>query len=286
MSSPVSRWQCRDRELDLGVPVVMGVLNVTPDSFSDGGQFLAPGAALRHALRMVEEGARIIDVGGESTRPGANPAALAEELARVVPLIGALRAETDVFISVDTSKPDVMRAAVEAGADIINDVRGLREPGALAVAAETRAGLCLMHMQGEPRTMQEAPRYEDVLADVRGFLAERLRACREAGIDASRLAIDPGFGFGKRIVDNLVLLKSLARLTDLGVPVAVGLSRKSMLATLTGREVVDRTAGSLALATIAVLHGARIVRAHDVAATVDAVRVAAAVAQGEAFDGS
>jgi dihydropteroate synthase len=286
MSSPVPRWQCRDRELDLGAPVVMGVLNVTPDSFSDGGQFLAPGAALRHALRMVEEGARIIDVGGESTRPGANPAALAEELARVVPLIAALRAETDVFISVDTSKPDVMRAAVEAGADIINDVRGLREPGALAVAAATRAGLCLMHMQGEPRTMQDAPRYADVVADVRSFLAERIRACRGAGVDASRLAIDPGFGFGKRIVDNLVLLKSLARLTDLGVPVAVGLSRKSMLARLTGREVVDRTAGSVALATIAVLHGARIVRAHDVAATVDAVRVAAAVAQGEAFDGS
>jgi dihydropteroate synthase len=201
-------------------------------------------------------------------------------------LIAALRAETDVFISVDTSKPDVMRAAVEAGADIINDVRGLREPGALAVAAATRAGLCLMHMQGEPRTMQDAPRYADVVADVRGFLAERIRACRAAGVDASRLAIDPGFGFGKRIVDNLVLLKSLARLTDLGVPVAVGLSRKSMLARLTGREVVDRTAGSVALATIAVLHGARIVRAHDVAATVDAVRVAAAVAQGEAFDGS
>jgi dihydropteroate synthase len=286
MSSPVARWQCRDRELDLGVPVVMGVLNVTPDSFSDGGQFLAPAAALRHALRMVEEGARIIDVGGESTRPGASPAALAEELARVIPLIGALRAETGAFISIDTSKPEVMRAAVEAGADIINDVRGLREPGALATAAATRAGLCLMHMQGEPRTMQDAPRYADVVADVRGFLAERIRACREAGIDASRLVVDPGFGFGKRVVDNLVLLKSLARLNELGVPVAVGLSRKSMLARLTGREVVDRTAGSVALATIAVLHGARIVRAHDVAATVDAVRVAAAVAQGEAFDGS
>src|SRR5687767_5546784 len=186
MSSPVSRWQCRDRELDLAVPVVMGVLNVTPDSFSDGGHFLAPGAALRHGLRMVEEGARIIDVGGESTRPGANPAALAEELARVVPLIAALRAETDVFISIDTSKPDVMRAAVDAGADIINDVRGLREPGALAVAAATRAGLCLMHMQGEPRTMQDAPRYADVVADVRSFLAERIRACRGAGVDADR----------------------------------------------------------------------------------------------------
>jgi len=286
MSSPVARWLCRDRELDLGVPVVMGILNVTPDSFSDGGQFLAPGAALRHALRMVEEGARIIDVGGESTRPGAKPAALTEELARVVPLIAALRAETDAFISVDTSKAEVMRAAVDAGADIINDVRGLREPGALAAAAATRAGLCLMHMLGEPRSMQDAPRYVDVVADVRGFLAERIRACREVGIDASRLAIDPGFGFGKRLVDNLVLLKSLARLNDFGMPVVVGLSRKSMLARLTGREVVDRTAGSLALATIAVLNGARIVRAHDVAATIDAVRVAAAVVQGEAFDGS
>lgn len=286
MSSPVSRWQCRDRELDLGVPVVMGVLNVTPDSFSDGGRFVEPAVALRHALRMVEEGAGIIDVGGESTRPGAEPATVADELARVVPLIAALRAETDAFISVDTSKPDVMRAAVDAGADIINDVRALREPGALAAAAATRAGVCLMHMQGEPRTMQDAPRYADVIADVRGFLAERIRACREADIDAASLTIDPGFGFGKRIVDNLALLKSLARLNDLGIPVVVGLSRKSMLARLTGRDVVDRTAGSVALATIAVLHGARIVRAHDVAATVDAVRVAAAVVQGEAFDGS
>jgi dihydropteroate synthase len=286
MTRTALRWQCRDRELDLGVPAVMGVLNVTPDSFSDGGQFLAPGAALRHALRMVEEGARIIDVGGESTRPGASPAALTEELARVVPLIAALRAETDTFISIDTSKPEVMRAAVDAGADIINDVRALREPGALAAAAATRAGLCLMHMQGEPRTMQDAPEYAEVVADVRAFLAERIRACREAGIDAARLSVDPGFGFGKRLSDNLALLKSLARLNDLGVPVAVGLSRKSMLARLTGREVIDRTAGSVALATIAVLNGARIVRAHDVAATVDAVRVAAAVAQGEAFDGS
>ena len=191
-----------------------------------------------------------------------------------------------MFISIDTSKPEVMRAACDAGADIINDVRALPEPDALAAAASTGAGVCLMHMQGEPRTMQAAPRYGDVVAEVSAFLASRLAACREAGIDNARLAIDPGFGFGKRIVDNLVLLKHLAPLGGLGVPLAVGLSRKSMLATLTGRAVDDRTAGSVALAAIAVLNGARIVRAHDVAATVDAIRVAAAVSQGEDFDGT
>jgi dihydropteroate synthase len=282
----VHQWQCRDRILDLGAPVVMGVLNVTPDSFSDGGRFSAPGAALHHARRMVEEGAGIIDVGGESTRPGAAPATLEEELARVIPVIEALRRESAVFISVDTSKPELMRAACEAGADIINDVRALTAPGALAMAAGTRAGVCLMHMKGEPRTMQQAPRYDDAVSEVSAYLAARLAACREAGIDAARLAVDPGFGFGKRVVDNLELLKHLARFQALGVVLAVGLSRKSMLATLTGREVGDRTAGSVALAAIAVLNGARIVRAHDVAATVDAIRVAAAVSQGEHFDGS
>jgi dihydropteroate synthase len=281
----VHQWQCRDRILDLGTPVVMGVLNVTPDSFSDGGRFSAPEAALQHARRMVEEGAGIIDVGGESTRPGAAPAALPEELARVIPIIEALRAESAVFISVDTSKPEVMRAACDAGADIINDVRALTEPGALAAAAQTRAGVCLMHMKGEPRTMQQAPSYDDAVGEVSAYLAARVAACRAAGIDTERLAVDPGFGFGKRVVDNLALLKHLDRFQALGVVLAVGLSRKSMLATLTGREVGDRTAGSVALAAIAVLNGARIVRAHDVAATVDAIRVAAAVSQGEKFDG-
>ena len=281
MNSPAS-WSCRDRVLDLGAPVVMGVLNVTPDSFSDGGRFAAPAAALAQARRMIAEGAAIIDIGGESTRPGANAATLAEELGRVTPVIEALRRESAVFISIDTSKPEVMRAAVAAGADVINDVRALTEPGALDEAAVSGAGICLMHMQGEPRTMQQTPHYENVTEEVSAFLAARMRACREAGIDAARLAVDPGFGFGKTVTHNLTLLKRLASLEALGVPIAVGLSRKSMLAKLTGRTVDERLPGSIALAAIAVLNGARIVRAHDVAATVDAVRVAAAVLKGEA----
>jgi len=264
----------------------MGVLNVTPDSFSDGGRFVDRAAALSHARRLLAEGAGIIDVGGESTRPGARPASLDEELERVIPVIEALRRESAVFISVDTSKPAVMSAAVAAGADIINDIRALADHGALEAAAATGAGICLMHMQGEPRTMQDAPHYTDVVAEVGAFLAARVRACREAGIDASRLVLDPGFGFGKRTVDNLVLLKQLASFEALGVPIAVGLSRKSMLAKLTGRGVDERLAGSIALAAIAVLHGARIVRAHEVGATVDAVRVAAAVLKGEPVDGT
>jgi dihydropteroate synthase len=278
-------WQCRDRAIDLGTPAVMGVLNVTPDSFSDGGRFLARDAAVTQARRLVAEGAAIIDVGGESTRPGASPATTTEELDRVVPVIEVVRREFPAtFISVDTSKPQVMQAAIAAGADIINDVRALAEPGALAVAASSGVGVCLMHMKGEPRTMQDAPSYEDVVAEVSSFLAERVAAARAAGIDSSRIAIDPGFGFGKRIVDNLALLERLEQLSTLGVALAVGLSRKSMLAKITGRAVNDRLAGSVALAAIAVLNGARIVRAHDVAATVDAVRVAAAVVQGADFD--
>jgi dihydropteroate synthase len=281
-----STWVCRDRTLDLGTPVVMGVLNVTPDSFSDGGRFRERDAALAQARRMIEEGAGIIDVGGESTRPGALPAGIDEELSRVVPVIEAIRREFPVFISVDTSKAAVMRVACAAGADIINDVRALAEPEALVAAAETGAGICLMHMRGEPRTMQDAPDYVDVVAEVSAFLAQRISMCRGAGIDLARLAVDPGFGFGKRVPHNLALLKNLAGLQELGVPIAVGLSRKSMLATLTGRGVDERIAGSVALAAIAVLNGARIVRAHDVAGTVDAVRVAAAVILGERFDGT
>jgi dihydropteroate synthase len=279
-------WLCGDRILDLAQPAVMGVLNVTPDSFSDGGRYAQRDAALAQARRMIGEGASIIDVGGESTRPGAAPATVDTELSRVIPVIEALRAISPVFISIDTSKPEVMRAATRAGADIINDVRALAEPGALEAAAETRAGLCLMHMQGEPRTMQAAPHYEDVLEDVSAFLAARIRACRDAGIESARLAIDPGFGFGKTVAHNLALLKHLRRFEALGVALAVGLSRKSMLAKLTGRSVDDRIAGSVALAAIAVLNGARIVRAHDVAATLDAVRVAAATLKGEQFDGT
>src|SRR5262245_22052624 len=278
MSAAV-QWKCRDRILDLGRPQVMGVLNVTPDSFSDGGRFIDRASALAHARSMIEEGAAIIDVGGESTRPGADAAGLDEELDRVVPVIETLRRDCGEFISVDTSKPEVMRAAVAAGADIVNDIRAFNEPGALAAAAESGAGVCLMHMQGEPRTMQDAPHYDDVLAEVSAFLAARMRACHDAGIGPARIAIDPGFGFGKRVSDNLALLKQLAVLEPLGAPVVVGLSRKSMLAKLTGRPVDQRLAGSVSLAAIAVLHGARIVRAHDVGATVDAVRVAAAVLQ-------
>jgi len=286
MTNSAAGWSCRDRSLDLSTPVVMGVLNVTPDSFSDGGRFAQRDAALVHARRMIGEGAAIIDIGGESTRPGASPATIEEELARVIPVIEALRAESSVFISIDTSKPGVMRAATRAGADIINDVRALSDDGALEAAADSGAGLCLMHMRGEPRTMQDAPRYDDVVTEVSEFLATRMRACRDAGVDTARLAIDPGFGFGKNITHNLTLLKHLQRFETLGVAIAVGLSRKSMLAKLTGRAVEDRTAGSVALAAIAVLNGARIVRAHDVAATLDAVRVAAAIRQGEKFDGT
>jgi len=262
----------------------MGVLNVTPDSFSDGGRFGERDAALAHARRMIGEGAGIIDVGGESTRPGASPAGIDEELSRVVPVIEALRRESEVFISVDTSKAAVMRAACAAGADIINDVRALAEPDVLVAAADTGAGVCLMHMRGEPRTMQDAPRYDDVVAEVSAFLAQRILICRGAGIELARLAVDPGFGFGKHVPHNLALLRNLSRLQELGAPIVVGLSRKSMLAKLTGRGVDERLAGSVALAAIAVLNGARIVRAHDVAATVDAVRVAAAVSLGERFD--
>jgi dihydropteroate synthase len=285
MSTAAASWQCVDRALDLGAPVVMGVLNVTPDSFSDGGRFTGPEAALTQARRMIGEGAAIIDIGGESTRPGAAPASLDQELARVIPVVRALRAESPVFISVDTSKPEVMQAAVDAGADIINDVRALQEPGALVAAARTRAGVCLMHMRGEPRTMQDSPNYTDVVAEVRGFLAARMAAAGEAGIASARVVLDPGFGFGKNAAHNLTLLKHLAEFTVLRAPMLVGLSRKSLLAKITGRTVEDRIAGSVALAAIAVLNGARIVRAHDVAATVDAIRVAAAVA-GEGLDGS
>jgi dihydropteroate synthase len=268
---------CADRTLDLSRPVVMGVLNVTPDSFSDGGRFLSPEAAVQQGVRMAAEGAALIDVGGESTRPGAGPVSEAEELQRVTPVIEGLRAATDAVISIDTSKPAVIRAAAAAGAGLVNDVRGLREPGAIEAAAASGCAVCLMHMQGEPRTMQHAPRYEDVVGEVRAFLAARAAACLEAGIGAARLVVDPGFGFGKNTEHNLTLLSRLAELAADGLPVLVGLSRKSMLGTLTGRQPGERVAGSVALAVIAALNGARIVRAHDVAPTVDALKVVGAV---------
>lgn len=274
---------CGHHTLDLSRPVVMGVLNVTPDSFSDGGRYLEPAAAVERALRMVEEGAGIVDIGGESTRPGAAPVPVEEELARVLPVLVRLAADLPVPVSVDSSKPEVMRQAVAAGAGMINDVNGLRAPGAVETLARSRAAVCLMHMQGEPRTMQQAPSYGDVVGEVRAFLGERAQACREAGIGADRIVIDPGFGFGKTLEHNLELLGSLDRLAAEGLPLLVGLSRKSMIGQLTGRAAEGRLAGSVALAAIAVTRGAAIVRAHDVAATVDAVKIAAAVRarQGE-----
>jgi dihydropteroate synthase len=275
--------RCAAQTLDLSRPVVMGVLNVTPDSFSDGGRFASHTAAVEHGLRMAGEGAALIDVGGESTRPGAEPVTVQEELRRILPVIEQLRRATAAIISVDTSKGEVMRAAAAAGAGFINDVRALREPGALEAAAASGCGLCLMHMQGEPRSMQVQPRYRDVVAEVRAFLGERVAACRAAGIDPSRLTVDPGFGFGKTLEHNLTLLRHLPELVAGGPPVLVGLSRKSTVGKLTGREADERVYGSVALAVIAALKGARIIRAHDVAATVDALKVTTAVAaEGEA----
>lgn len=255
----------------------MGVLNVTPDSFSNDGRFADVDAAVEHALRMVEAGAGLIDVGGESTRPGAPAVEAEDEVRRVVPVIEALATRAGVPISVDTSKPVVMAAATRAGASMINDVRALREPGALEAAANTQAAICLMHMQGEPRTMQADPRYGDVVAEVRDFLRERAAACQSGGIARDRLLIDPGIGFGKRLEHNLALLAGLPALTGLGWPVLVGVSRKSMFGALLGRAVDERLAGGIAAATAAILAGASIVRTHDVAATVDAVKVAVAL---------
>ena len=271
---------CGDKTLDLTRPCVMGVLNVTPDSFSDGGRFFDVGRAVEHAHRMVEQGALIIDVGGESTRPGAPPVDTEDELCRVLPVIRAVALKLPVPVSVDTFKPDVMRAAVDEGATLINDVRALQSPGALAAAASTRTAVCLMHMQGEPRTMQIEPHYDDVVAEVREFLKRRLEECVRGGIRRERIVIDPGFGFGKTLQHNLSLLNGLQQLCELGVPVLAGLSRKAMLGTILGKPADQRLYGSLALATVAVLKGARIIRAHDVAETVDVVKVAAAMLEG------
>jgi dihydropteroate synthase len=277
MSTSGNVLRCKDVLVDLSLPVVMGVLNVTPDSFSDGGRFLDTEAAVRHGVLLAEQGAAFIDVGGESTRPGAAPVGVEEELRRVIPVIERLRGATAALISIDTSKPEVMRAAAAAGAALINDVRALREPGALAAARDSGCGVCLMHMQGEPRTMQLKPVYADVVGEVRAFLEERVAACRTAGIEAQRLAVDPGFGFGKTLEHNLTLLRHLGELSAAGRPLAVGLSRKSMVGKLTGRPEGERVLGSVVLAVIAALAGASIVRAHDVAATVEALKVVTAV---------
>lgn len=267
---------CRSTVLDLAQPVVMGVLNVTPDSFSDGGLYASLDAAVTRGQRMVEEGAAVIDVGGESTRPGAPPVPVSDEIGRVVPVIERLARESSVPISVDTSKPEVMRAAVAAGAQIINDVRALMLPGALEAATVSGAAVCVMHMQGEPGTMQVSPSYQDVVGEVRQFLDARVAACVAAGIPRERICVDPGIGFGKTKDHNLALLARLDELTDDALPVLIGVSRKSLIGMITGRPPAGRLAGSVALAALAVMRGAAIVRAHDVAETLDAVKVACA----------
>jgi dihydropteroate synthase len=268
---------CGHHVLELSQPVVMGVLNVTPDSFSDGGRFLDPAAAVEHALQMVDEGAAIVDIGGESTRPGAVAVPLQVELQRVLPVVERLVDRLTVPVSVDTSKPEVMRAAIAAGAAVINDVNSLRAPGALEAVAGSRAAACLMHMQGDPRTMQQAPAYGDVAREVCDFLRGRAAACMAAGFSRDRLLLDPGFGFGKTLAHNLALLAQLELLVAEGLPVLVGLSRKSLIGQITGRPPEQRLPGGVALAALAVMAGAHMVRTHDVAPTVDAIKIAAAL---------
>ena len=269
---------CGGRPLALDRPRIMGIVNLTPDSFSDGGVLADMEAATGHALALAAQGADILDIGGESTRPGATAVSLEEELRRVIPVIEALRERTRLPISIDTSKPEVMRAAVAAGAGMINDVHALGRDGAMDAAAELGVPVCLMHMQGEPATMQDEPRYDDVVAEVHGFFTQRLFACQMAGIDRKKIIVDPGFGFGKTLEHNLRLLRQLSRLVELGVPVLAGLSRKGMIGTITGREMDQRVVGSAVAALIAVQNGAGIVRVHDVAATRDALKMWEAVA--------
>jgi dihydropteroate synthase len=257
-------------------PLVMGIVNVTPDSFYDGGLHAQRDAALTHARQLIDEGADILDIGGESTRPGARPVGIQEEMDRVLPVIEGLRG-APVPISIDTFKPEVMRAAIAAGVQMVNDIDALQFPATMNAVAGSDVAVCLMHKQGKPQTMQERPDYQDVVAEVHGFLTERVAAAEAAGIRRDRIVIDPGFGFGKTLAHNLVLLRELGRLNDLGVPILAGLSRKSMLGALTGRDVGQRLAASVAAALIAVQRGAGIVRVHDVGATVDALKILAAV---------
>ena len=278
---------CGTRQLDLSSTQVMGILNVTPDSFSDGGQHysdqsLSIGRALKHAEQMVSEGATIIDIGGESTRPGAQPVSLQEEMDRVLPVLERLSAQVDVVTSIDTSSPELMRAAASLGAGILNDVRALGREGALEAAVSSGLPVCVMHMQGSPATMQRAPSYADVVAEVQDFLAQQIARCVEAGIERTQVIVDPGFGFGKTLEHNLRLLNRLDRLLELGVPLLSGTSRKSMIGNLLDREPDQRLAGGLATVALAVERGARIIRVHDVAATVDCVRMTEAVLREKA----
>jgi dihydropteroate synthase len=263
---------CGRHTLDLSRPRVMGVVNVTPDSFSDGGRHFDPVRALDHARRLTADGADIVDVGGESTRPGAAPVSEQEELDRVLPIVEQL-VDDGAVVSIDTMKPAVMRAAIDAGASMVNDVRALQERGALSAAMRNDVAVCLMHMQGKPRTMQQAPVYDDVVREVGDFLLARAEVCENAGIARDRIVVDPGFGFGKTVEHNLELLRNLREIVALGYPVVAGLSRKSTIGRLTGRDVGDRMAGSIAAALAAVQRGASIVRVHDVRETVDALRV-------------
>jgi dihydropteroate synthase len=268
--------RCGRFTFPLDRPLIMGIVNVTPDSFSDGGRLRNAQQAISHALLLAEQGADILDVGGESTRPGAAPVSVDEELRRVLPVIEALAAR-GLAVSADTRKPFVMQEAIQAGAVMINDVMALRDPGSVEAVAKSEAAACLMHMQGEPQTMQEAPHYDDVVAEVRDFLLQRVAACEAAGIDRSRLLVDPGFGFGKTLAHNLALLKNLNKLTDLGVPLLAGMSRKSMLGALTGMPVDLREYAGIAAHLAAVARGAAIVRVHDVSAIKDALTVWQAV---------
>ncbi|MFZ2290438.1 MAG: dihydropteroate synthase [Halopseudomonas yangmingensis] len=272
-----SRLPCGSRELDLSRTQVMGILNVTPDSFSDGGRWNNLDQALLRAEQMISEGASLIDIGGESTRPGAAPVSLQQELDRVLPVVEAIAARFDVIISMDTSTPELMRAGAAVGAGLINDVRALRREGALQAAADSGLAVCLMHMQGEPQVMQQSPVYHDLLHEVGTFLEERVRLCQQAGIPRERLLIDPGFGFGKTLEHNLQLFADMPELAPLDLPLLVGVSRKSMIGQLLGRPVDERLAGGLALAALAVDAGARILRVHDVAPTVDALRMTEAI---------
>ncbi len=276
-----TRLPCGNRVLDLSRPHVMGILNVTPDSFSDGGRFRQRDAALRHAAAMVAAGATLIDVGGESTRPGAAAVSVEEELERVVPIVQAIAGELDVIVSVDTSTPQVMRESALHGAGLINDVRSLSRDGALQAAAESGLAVCLMHMRGEPGTMQQSPVYENVVEEVCDYLGERIALCSAAGIAPEKLILDPGFGFAKNLAHNLSLFKHLDALLRFGLPLLVGVSRKSMIGQALGREVDERLYGGLALAALAVAKGACILRVHDVAETVDVVRMIAAVQAAE-----
>ena len=279
MFDTTPQLNCAGKILSFDIARVMGIVNVTPDSFSDGGQHGTTESAIAHGLRLVGEGADVLDIGGESTRPGAGEISEEEELKRVIPVIEALARQVNIPIAIDTSKPGVMRAAVNAGASIINDVFALRRDDALDVAAELKVPVILMHMQGEPGSMQSAPRYDDAVAEVHSFLTQRIFACEMAGISKKNIVIDPGFGFGKSLEHNLALLAQLQRFVELGVPVLAGLSRKSMIGTLTGRDVNDRVSGSVAAALIAAQNGAKIIRVHDVAATVDALKIWNAVSK-------